>query len=193
MPIETKGTLKLKNILDRIPVDIEGSVCADFGCNVGGFTQTLLNKGAAKVYAIDTGYGALDWNLRQNESVIVKERCNALYLDSLEEKLDMIVIDMAWTKQVKALPAALKHLKKSGVIVSLLKPQYEIQASKKGKARILTKQEGFDISCDVFRNCDIPSHLKKSLHSSPIQGGTKQKGSYEFWIVLRPKKQSLEG
>jgi 23S rRNA (cytidine1920-2'-O)/16S rRNA (cytidine1409-2'-O)-methyltransferase len=186
MPIKTKGTLKLQAILDQFQIELNETVCADFGCNVGGFTQELLTRGAKEVFAIDTGYGALDWSLRQNSKVIVKERCNALYLDNLP-KMDLIVIDMAWTKQEKSIPAALKHLRESGSIVSLLKPQYEAPAKKKGKAIIFTQEEAFSIACNVFKKQMPRQNYKKSLYSSPIQGGSKQKGSHEFWIVIQPK------
>ncbi len=186
MPLQTKGALKLQAVLDQIQIELKETICADFGCNVGGFTQELITRGAKEVYAIDTGYGALDWNLRQNPKVVVKERCNALYVDGLP-KMDLIVIDMAWTKQEKSIPAALKHLSKYGSIVSLLKPQYETPAKKKGKAIIFTKDEAFSIACRIFKEQMRSQNFKISLRSSPIQGGSKQKGSFEFWIVIQPK------
>jgi len=186
MPVNSKGTLKIRHILDRLAKNIEGSICADFGCNVGGFTQELLNRGAKSVYAIDTGYGALDWGLRQDERVVVKERCNALFLDNLDS-CDLIVIDMAWTKQEKSIPAALKQLKSSGSIVSLLKPQYEAPAKKSSKAKIFTRDEAYGIACRVFQEVKIREGFKKSLFASPIQGGAKYKGSHEFWVVIEPK------
>lgn len=119
---------KLDQALEAFGLGISGKVCADFGCNVGGFTDCLLQHGAAKVYAVDTGYGALAWKLRKDPRVVVMERTNALYAPP-PEPVDLVVIDLAWTVQELSVVAALKWLK-GGVdyncrVVSLLKPHYE--------------------------------------------------------------------
>ncbi|MBT7170522.1 MAG: TlyA family RNA methyltransferase, partial [Phycisphaerales bacterium] len=98
---------KLAGALDAMGVDPAGWVCADFGCNVGGFTDCLLQRGAAKVYAVDTGYGALAWTMRQHERVEVMERTNVLHCD-VPEAVDLVVIDVGWTPQVKVIPVAAK-------------------------------------------------------------------------------------
>ncbi len=97
---------------------------ADFGCNIGGFTDCLLQRGAARVYAVDTGYGMLDWKLRQDDRVVVMERTNAMHVD-LPEPVDLVVSDVGWTCQRHILPNALRQSKTGGHILSLLKPQYE--------------------------------------------------------------------
>src|SRR5438034_4090953 len=96
---------KLEHALSIFGVDVTGFVCADLGCSTGGFTDCLLQRGAAKVYAVDTGYGVLDWKLRTNERVVVMERTNAMHV-TLPEPVDLVTIDVAWTKQRHILPAA---------------------------------------------------------------------------------------
>ena len=100
---------KLQGALEAFGVDVSRCVCADFGCNVGGFTDCLLQHGAAKVYAIDTGYGELAWKLRKDPRVVVMERTNALYCPVVEA-VDLAVIDVAWTSLALAAPAAMKWL-----------------------------------------------------------------------------------
>lgn len=186
MPTLPKGTLKLRYILDQLNLSTHNElICADFGCNVGGFTSELIKRGYQKVHAIDTGYGALDWKLRNDERVVVRERTNALHLESTE-KFDLIVIDMAWTKQEKSIPVALKHLTPKGAIVSLLKPQYEEPSPKYKKAKIFSEEEARQVAYKTFSKTVCPTH-KKSLFHSPIQGGEKRKGSFEFWLVIEPK------
>ncbi len=116
---------KLDAALDAFGLDVAGLVCADFGCNVGGFTDCLLQRGAARAVAVDTGYGALAWTLRKDPRVTVMERTNALRCPP-PEPVDLVVVDVAWTPQSLIIPAAANWLKPGGRIVSLLKPHYEI-------------------------------------------------------------------
>jgi len=116
---------KLAGALEAFGLDAAGLLCADFGCNVGGFTDCLLRAGAKKVYAVDTGYGELAWKLRKDQRVVVMERTNALYVEP-PEPVDMVAIDVAWTPQELIVPAAMKWLRPGGKIVSLLKPHYEL-------------------------------------------------------------------
>lgn len=108
-----------------------GLICADFGCHVGGFTDCLLQHGAAKVYAIDTGYGVLDYRLRTDPRVAVMERTNVLHAKSQAANLDLVVIDLGWTRQRHAIPAALRWLGPGGRIISLIKPHYELAGDEK--------------------------------------------------------------
>src|SRR5579859_3432282 len=98
---------KLDHALTTFNVDVTGFVCADFGANGGGFTDCLLSRGAAKVFAIDTGYGALEWKLRKDPRVVVMERTNAMHV-SLPERVGVVTIDVAWTRQRNILPSARK-------------------------------------------------------------------------------------
>jgi len=115
---------KLAAALEAFDLDVGGLICADLGCNVGGFTDCLLHSGAAKVYAVDTGYGELAWRLRKDCRVVVMERTNALYAE-LPEAVDLVTIDAGWTVQELIVPAAMRMLKPGGRVISLLKPHYE--------------------------------------------------------------------
>ncbi|NOT00929.1 MAG: hypothetical protein HOP29_09895, partial [Phycisphaerales bacterium] len=102
---------KLAHALDQFQIDPADCVCADLGCNVGGFTDCLLRRGARRVYAVDTGFGALDWKLRRDPRVVVMERTNALHL-TLPEPIDLVTIDVAWTRQTLILPRALELIRR---------------------------------------------------------------------------------
>ena len=117
---------KLDYALTHFELGVTGFICADFGANAGGFTDCLLRRGATKVFAIDTGYGALEWKLRKDPRVVVMERTNAMHA-TLPEPVDLVTIDVAWTKQRHILPAARRVLKPSGHAVSLIKPHYETE------------------------------------------------------------------
>ena len=120
----SRAGLKLEHALASFGVDVSGLTCADLGCNAGGFTDCLLRRGAKRVYAVDTGYGALDWKLRTDARVVTMERTNAMHV-VLPEPVAVVVIDVAWTRQRKILPAARRLLAAGGWVVSLVKPHYE--------------------------------------------------------------------
>lgn len=133
----SRAGLKLDHALNEFDFDVSGLICADFGCNVGGFTDCLLKRGAAKVYAIDTGYGSLDYTLRIDKRVVVMERTNALHATPpVDAHVELVVIDLAWTKQRHAIPAALRWLGAPGQhhrrsIITLVKPHYELDEHEK--------------------------------------------------------------
>src|SRR4051812_36940198 len=124
----SRAGLKLDHALSHFAIDVTGHTCADLGSNTGGFVDCLLQRGAAKVYAIDTGYGALDWKLRKDPRVIVMERTNAMHVE-LPEKATRVSIDVAWTKQKHILPAARRMIADDGVVITLIKPHYEADPS----------------------------------------------------------------
>ncbi len=119
---------KLEHALTTFAIDVSRFTCADLGSNAGGFVDCLLQHGAAKVFAIDTGYGALEYKLRKDPRVIVMERTNAMHV-KLPELVAFISIDVAWTKQKHILPAARKLLAPGGQVVTLIKPHYEADKS----------------------------------------------------------------
>jgi 23S rRNA (cytidine1920-2'-O)/16S rRNA (cytidine1409-2'-O)-methyltransferase len=127
----SRAGAKLLHALEAFAIDVAGMRCADFGCNVGGFTDCMLQRGAAHVTAIDTGYGALAWKLRQDPRVEVRERTNALHADPPPGGVDLVVVDLAWTPQRLAVPAALRWLAPGGRIVTLVKPHYELREDEK--------------------------------------------------------------
>ena len=129
--LASRAGLKLQHALDTFPVQVKDAICADFGCNIGGFTDVLLRAGARQVISIDTGYGTLAWRLRNDARVVVRERTNALYADVTEGGVNMVVMDLAWTQQKLSVPVALKWLRGGGKIISLVKPHYEVEGAEK--------------------------------------------------------------
>jgi len=136
-PFVGRGGEKLEAALQRFPVDLEGRVAADVGASTGGFTDCLLQRGAAKVYAIDVGYGQLAWKLRQDARVVVMERTNARYLASLPELVDLVVSDVSFISLRLIYQAAVKWLKPQGDVVSLIKPQFEAGRTQVGKGGVV--------------------------------------------------------
>ena len=134
MPYASRAGEKLEHALKTFNVSVQGFTCADFGSSTGGFVDCLLQNGATKVYAVETGYGVLEYKLRQDERVVVMERTNAMHVN-LPEGMDLITVDTSWTKLEKVIPNALKNLKNGGQIIALVKPHYEALAHmiRKGK------------------------------------------------------------
>ena len=126
---------KLAFALDQFGVDPAGLICADLGCHVGGFTDCLLQRGAGKVYAIDTGHNILDWNLRNDERVVLMERTNALHAE-LPEAVELVTVDVGWTRQQLIMPRALAMLRPGGRAISLLKPHYEAERDERKGGRL---------------------------------------------------------
>lgn len=123
----SRGGDKLDGALEDLGIDVAGKIVADLGANVGGFTDCLLQRGAKRVYAVETGYGVLEWKLRQDERVEVLERTNALHV-TLPELVDLVVLDVGWTLLGYILPRAVSLIGQDGQVVGLLKPQYEAEA-----------------------------------------------------------------
>lgn len=174
---------KLDAAIGAFALDVRGWVCADFGCNVGGFTDCLLQRHAAKVYAIDTGYGELAWRLRKDPRVVVMERTNALYCP-VAESVDLVVVDVAWTSLALALPAAMRWLKSSGLVISLLKPHYEAARMARHKpGAALTDQQARDVCMQV--SCELQEQgqgLISAGMASPLRG---KGGNLEFLVLVR--------
>src|SRR5829696_4759093 len=124
MAFVSRAGQKLDHALSQFRLDVAGAIAADLGSNTGGFVDVLLHRGARKVYAVDTGYGVLDWKLRKDARVVVMERTNAMHAQ-LPEPADLVTIDVAWTKQRHILPAARRMVKDAGLVVTLIKPHYE--------------------------------------------------------------------
>jgi 23S rRNA (cytidine1920-2'-O)/16S rRNA (cytidine1409-2'-O)-methyltransferase len=181
--VSRAGT-KLSGALDAFGVDVAGAVCADFGCNVGGFTDCLLSRGAAKVYAIDTGYGELAWKLRRDSRVVVMERTNALYCVP-PELVDLVVIDVAWTPQELSLPAAVKWLKKPFPIgiISLLKPHYELTRIEKRKPHeVLSPEQTSQVCVQVCQALERQGLCPAAIAKSVISG---KGGNTEYLLFFR--------
>lgn len=133
----SRGGLKLEAALDQFGVVPSGWVCADFGASTGGFTDCLLQRGAARVYAIDVGYGQLAWTLRQDERVVVMERTNARHLDTLPEPVRLVVGDLSFISLRLILPSVAAVLAPGGEAVVLVKPQFEVGREHIGKGGLV--------------------------------------------------------
>ena len=180
----SRGDQKLDAALAAFQIDVAGRICADFGCNVGGFTDCLLARGAAKVYAVDTGYGALAWRLRTDPRVVVLERTNALHT-AAPEPVDLVAIDVAWTPQRLIVPAAMKWLAPGGRIVSLLKPHYELAKLQRGKPHgPLTDAQVTDICCTVCDQLAASDCTVRAMMRSVLKG---KGGNPEFLLLFTPK------
>lgn len=173
---------KLEAALKEFKIDPKEMICGDFGCNAGGFTDCLLKYGAKKVYAVDTGYGMLDWNLRNNPRVVVMERTNAIHV-KLEEKCDLICLDLGWTTQEKALPNAVTNLKPNGVIISLIKPHYEAKALLfKLEKGVLKPEQAEEVTKQVIENIKALGLIVEAYTPSPLTG--KHAGNTEYLTLI---------
>ena len=174
---------KLAAALDAFGLDVRGAVCADLGCNVGGFTDCLLQRGAARVYAVDTGYGQLAWKLRNDGRVVVMERTNALHC-APPDAVDIAAIDVAWTPQERIVPAAARWLKPGGRIVSLLKPHYEL-AKMQGRppAETLSESQACEVCLAVCRRLSALGCRAQAVMRSALRG---KGGNVEFFLLVTP-------
>ena len=142
-PYVSRGGVKLAGALDAFDYDPADKTVADFGASTGGFTDCLLQRGAARVFAIDVGYGQLHNKLRQDGRVVVMERCNARHLksDDLPEPIDLVVIDASFIGLEKLLPAASTLLRARGEVIALVKPQFQVGHGKVGKGGVVRDPE----------------------------------------------------
>ena len=183
---------KLDHALEAFDLDVTDLGCADFGCNVGGFTDCLLKRGAREVVAIDTGYGVLDWTLRSDDRVTVRERTNALHAEPTG-LVDLVVIDLAWTPQRLALPVARQWLAEGGRVISLIKPHYELQGERKGllEKGFLPPEHAEEVLEDVLEEISTLDFEVLQTTRSPLTGGKSSRrrgvpGNVEFLSMLRP-------
>src|SRR5256714_4005905 len=137
-----RGALKLEGALDYFKIDVHGKTALDIGASTGGFTDCMLQRGAGKVYAVDVGHGQLDWKLRNDPRVVVLEKINARSLsgEHIPELVDICVIDVSFISLTLILPNTFDLLTSTGVILALIKPQFELQRSKVGKGGIVRDQ-----------------------------------------------------
>ena len=179
MPFASRAGAKLDHALDAFGLDVAGLTCADFGCSTGGFTDCLLARGAARVYAVDTGYGVLDYRLRKDARVAVMERTNAMHV-ALPEQVDLVTIDASWTRQKNILPSARRALKAGGRVVTLLKPHYEANRANLVKG-ILPEALVEGVVAAVRLDIEAAGFAVVQIVRSPILGG---KGNVEVLALL---------
>jgi len=177
---------KLDHAIVTFGVDVRGATCSDLGCSTGGFVDCLLQRGAAKVYAVDTGYGVLEYKLRKDPRVVVMERTNAMHV-TLPEAVDWVSIDVAWTKQKHILPSAMKLLKPgTGRVITLIKPHYEADPSLL-KQGILPAEAIDAVVTDVIKQITQVGFEVLSTVTSPILGA---KGNTEILALLKTRDVS---
>ena len=187
----SRGALKLEKGLKVFDVDPTGVVAMDLGASTGGFTDVLLKNGAAHVYAIDVGYGQLDWKLRNDESVTVMERTNARYLKAEDLPLHptLGVMDVSFISITKILPAAAQIMGEDGAFISLIKPQFEAGRDRVGKKGVVRDaQVHRDVICEVLAFIENEmGWAAQALSFSPIRG---PEGNIEFLVHILPASRA---
>lgn len=189
LPYVSRGGLKLEKAMQTFPLTLTGKICADIGASTGGFTDCMLQNGAKKVYAVDVGYGQLDWNLRNDVRVVCMERTNARYLthEEIPEELDFASVDVSFISLKLIFPALYGLLREGGEIACLIKPQFEAGREKVGKKGVVRDPA---VHLEVLEHFLI--HAKENhftvlgITYSPIRG---PEGNIEYLGFLRKSEE----
>ena len=181
-----RGGFKMEGALQEFGIDPTGWTCADLGASTGGFTDCLLQHGAAKVHAIDVGTNQLVWKLRSDDRVVSKERFNArnLKVEDIGERVKLVVMDLSFISLTKVLPSAFNILEEGGAVISLIKPQFELSRDEVGKGGIVREEELHQKAVDKIRRF-ITEELGREwagLTTSPITGTD---GNVEFLAWMK--------
>ena len=187
LPYVSRGGLKLEAALDAFQIDVNHCTCLDVGASTGGFCDCLLQRGALRVYAVDVGYGQLAWPLRQDPRVIVIERTNIRHMpfERIGKTVDIVTVDVSFISLKIVVPVLMAFLKKTSILVPLIKPQFEVGKGRVGKGGVvrdpdLQRQVVEDLTM-FFDSIHLDSH---GVIESPLLG---PKGNREFLMMLRPK------
>ena len=189
LPYVSRGGLKLEKAMQTFPLTLTGKICADIGASTGGFTDCMLQNGAKKVYAVDVGYGQLDWKLRNDARVVCMERTNARYLthEEIPEELDFASVDVSFISLKLIFPALYGLLREGGEIACLIKPQFEAGREKVGKKGVVRDPA---VHLEVLEHFLI--HAKENhftvlgITYSAIRG---PEGNFEFLGFLRKSEE----
>ena len=182
-----RGALKLEGALHHFGIDVYGKIALDIGASTGGFTDCLLQRGAAKVYAVDVGRGQLAWRIRNDPLVIVLEKLNARFLSRqhIPDLADLCVIDVSFISLTLILPSAFDLITPSGVILALIKPQFELQRADVGKGGIVRDPELQQRAQDnIVTFATGLGHVVTGIVPSAIKGAD---GNQEFFACLRKR------
>lgn len=185
IPFVSRGGLKLDKAVRVFPISLAGRVCADIGASTGGFTDVMLKNGARRVYAIDVGYGQLDWSLRNDERVTVMERTNARNMvpDWFPEPISFASIDVSFISLRLILPPLYNCLEEGGEVVALIKPQFEAGRGEVGKNGVVRDEAIHARVCrDTMAFADALGFSVLGLDYSPITG---PKGNIEFLLYMQ--------
>ena len=185
-PWVSRGGVKLNKAILEFSLDCNSVVALDIGASTGGFTDVLLVNGASKIYAVDVGYGQLDWKLRQDERVIVREKTNARYLtdEIIKDPLDALVCDASFISLKKVLPSGLRLLKSNGWLVALIKPQFEVGKGLVGKGGVVRDSTLHEtVVNDIKKWIEFETKMNVlGVIESPILGPS---GNKEFLIAAK--------
>jgi len=182
-----RGALKLESALDHFKIDARSKTALDIGASTGGFTDCLLQRDATRVYAVDVGHGQLDWNLRNDPRVIVLEKVNARFLSRahIPELVDLCVIDVAFISLTLVLPNAFELLRPNGVILALIKPQFELQRADVGKGGVVRPPALHQKAQDkIIAFVNSLGHIVTGIVPSAIKGAD---GNQEFFACLQKR------
>ena len=179
-----RGGLKLEAAIDRFNIQVTGRICLDVGSSTGGFTDCLLQRGAARVHTVDVGAGQLDWKLRTDSRVVLHERVNARYLryEDIGEPIDLAVCDVSFISVTLILPALGLLLQPSSEMVILVKPQFEVGREQVGKGGIVRDPELHRAACERVELAVRQMSYKTDIIESPILGA---EGNKEFLLYAR--------
>jgi 23S rRNA (cytidine1920-2'-O)/16S rRNA (cytidine1409-2'-O)-methyltransferase len=180
-PYVSRGGWKLAGALRHFAIDVAGKVCADIGSSTGGFTDVLLQNGAARVHAVDVGVGQLDWKLRTDARVVLHERINARELQPAEigEAVDLVTCDVSFISVTLILPAIVTLLRPGGQMVILIKPQFEAGKGQVGKGGIVREPELHQAACQRVERAVRELGFETDVIESPIAGA---EGNKEFLL-----------
>jgi 23S rRNA (cytidine1920-2'-O)/16S rRNA (cytidine1409-2'-O)-methyltransferase len=185
-PYVSRGGMKLARALEHFTIDPIGKTCLDVGASTGGFTDVLLRRGAAKVYAVDVGHGQLAWSLRNDPRVVVLERANARHITRAQvpDPIDLVVCDASFIGLATVLPASLALMAPGAHLVALIKPQFEVGPDKVGKGGIVRDSALHAAVCDRIAAWlgELPGWSVLGVIPSPIEGAD---GNREFLIAGR--------
>ena len=182
-----RGALKLESALEHFHIDLLGKTALDIGSSTGGFTDCMLQRGAEKIYAVDVGYGQLDWKLRNDPRVVVLEKTNARFLtgDQVQELVDICAIDVSFISLTLILPNAFDLLKPDGVVLALIKPQFELQRSEVGKGGIVRDPRLHQKAQDkIVAFVNDLRHVIAGIAPAAIKGAD---GNQEFFACIRKR------
>ncbi|HDD35663.1 MAG TPA: TlyA family RNA methyltransferase [Candidatus Desulfofervidus auxilii] len=189
-PYVSRGGIKLEAAIKEFKINVKDKVALDVGASTGGFTDCLLKHGAKKVYAVDVGYGLLDWQLRQDKRVTVIERQNIRYLpkEKIPEPIDIVTIDVSFISVKKVIPKIIEFLRKNGEIIVLIKPQFEVGKNKVGKGGIVRdeKLQRKAVS-EILEFCQKIGLQVIGVIPSPILGA---KGNQEYLAYIKGGKNA---
>ena len=184
LPYVGRGGYKLAGALDQFHIDVSGWTCIDVGSSTGGFTDCLLQRGAKRVCCIDVGKGQLDWKLRNDPRVEVREGVNARFLDPADftERFDLAVCDASFISVTLLVPAFARLLTENGTMVILVKPQFEVGKGEVGKGGIVRDPAQHQAACDRVRGCVEQLGFRAEIIESPILGA---EGNREFLLYAQ--------